>query len=55
MMATISIDSSDLRRLIRQPNLAKEAVKDKATEAFFRTTSAVVASIVEKHLLRALK
>jgi hypothetical protein len=37
------------------PNLAKEAVKDKAAEAFFRTTAAVVAPIVEKHLARALK
>jgi hypothetical protein len=37
------------------PNLAKEAVKDKAAEAFFRTTAAVVAPIVEKHLMRVLK
>jgi hypothetical protein len=37
------------------PNLAKEAVKDKAAEAFFRATAAVVAPIVEKHLARALK
>jgi hypothetical protein len=37
------------------PNLAKEAVKDQTAEAFFRTTGAVVAPIVEKHLMRALK
>ena len=37
------------------PNLAKEAVKDKAAEAFFRTTDSVLAPIVEKHLMRALK
>jgi hypothetical protein len=37
------------------PNLAKEAVKDQTAEAFFRTTSAVVASIVEKQIARALK
>jgi hypothetical protein len=37
------------------PNLAKEAVKDQTAEAFFRTTAAVVAPIVEKHLARALK
>jgi hypothetical protein len=37
------------------PNLAKEAVKDQTAEAFFRTTDAVLAPIVEKHLARALK
>jgi hypothetical protein len=37
------------------PNLAKEAVKDQTAEAFFRTTGAVVAPIVEKHLMRVLK
>jgi hypothetical protein len=37
------------------PNLAKEAVKDQTAEAFFRTTAAVVAPIVEKHLMRVLK
>jgi hypothetical protein len=37
------------------PNLAKEAVKDQTAQAFFRTTAAVVAPIVEKHLMRALK
>jgi hypothetical protein len=37
------------------PNLAKEAVKDRTAEAFFRTAGAVVAPIVEKHLMRALK
>jgi hypothetical protein len=37
------------------PNLAKEAVKDQTAEAFFRTAGAVVAPIVEKHLMRALK
>lgn len=37
------------------PNLAKEAVKDESAEAFFRTTAAVVAPIVEKHLARAMK
>ena len=37
------------------PNLAKEAVKDQAAEAFFRTADAVVAPIVEKNLMRALK
>jgi hypothetical protein len=37
------------------PNLAKEAVKDQTAEAFFRTTAAMVAPIVEKHLARALK
>jgi hypothetical protein len=37
------------------PNLAKEAVKDETAKAFFDTTAAVVAPIVEKNLLRALK
>jgi hypothetical protein len=37
------------------PNLAKEAVKDQTAEAFFRTADAVVAPIVEKNLMRALK
>jgi hypothetical protein len=37
------------------PNLAKEVIKDQAAESFFRTTAAVVAPIVEKHLMRALK
>jgi hypothetical protein len=37
------------------PNLAKEAVKDQAAEGFLRTTAAVVAPIVEKHLGRALR
>ena len=37
------------------PNLAKEAVKDQAAEAFFRTAAAVVAPIVEKQIMRALK
>jgi hypothetical protein len=37
------------------PNLAKEAIKDQAAAAFFRTTAAVVASIVEKQIARALK
>ena len=37
------------------PNRAEEAVKDQTAEAFFRTTAAVVAPIVEKHLMRALK
>jgi hypothetical protein len=37
------------------PNLAKEAVKDRAAKAFFDTTAAVVAPIVEKHMQRALK
>ena len=36
------------------PNLAKEAVKDQTAEAFFRTTGAVVAPIVEKQMMRAL-
>jgi hypothetical protein len=37
------------------PNLAKEAVKDQTAQAFFRTTAAVVAPIVEKQIARALK
>jgi hypothetical protein len=37
------------------PNLAREAVKDATAEAFFRTAEAVVAPIVEKNLMRALK
>ena len=37
------------------PNLAKEAVKDQTAKAFFDTTAAAVAPIVEKHLARALK
>jgi hypothetical protein len=37
------------------PNLAKEAVKDQTAEAFFRTTDSVLAPLVEKHLMRALK
>jgi len=37
------------------PNLAKEAVKDETAKAFFETTAAVVAPIVEKHMQRALK
>ena len=37
------------------PNLAKEAVKEQTAEAFFRTTAAVVAPIVEKQIARALK
>jgi hypothetical protein len=37
------------------PNLAKEAVKNQTAKAFFDTTAAVVAPIVEKNLMRALK
>jgi hypothetical protein len=37
------------------PNLAKEAVKDATAEAFFRTADSLVAPIVEKNLMRALK
>jgi hypothetical protein len=37
------------------PNLAKEAVKDQAAEAFFATTAMVVPPIVEKHLMRLLR
>jgi hypothetical protein len=37
------------------PNLAKEALKDQTAEAFFRTTGAVLAPIVEKQIERALK
>jgi hypothetical protein len=37
------------------PNLAKDAVKSQTEKAFFETTAAVVAPIVEKHLARALK
>jgi hypothetical protein len=37
------------------PNLAKEAVKDQTAKAFFDTTAAVVAPIVEKSLMKALK
>jgi len=37
------------------PNLAKEAVKGEAKDAFFDTTASVVAPIVEKHIARALK
>jgi hypothetical protein len=36
------------------PNLAKEAVKDRAAAAFFDTTASVVAPIVEKQIMRAL-
>lgn len=36
------------------PNLAKEAVKDEVARAFFDTTAAMVALIVEKQILRAL-
>jgi len=37
------------------PNLAKEAVKDETAKAFFDTTAAVLAPIVEKNLARAFK
>jgi hypothetical protein len=37
------------------PNLAKEAIKDETAKAFFEATAAVVAPIVEKQIIRALK
>jgi hypothetical protein len=37
------------------PNLAKEAIKDETAKAFFDTTGAAVAPLVEKNLMRALK
>jgi hypothetical protein len=37
------------------PNLAKEAIKDHAAEAFFRTTATVVGPIVEKAMMKLLR